>query len=181
MLNFLSIFTGRFLDNHRHYMLNVHQNNWKQDIFRMIAVPATISTLKKKLKINKLKKSVGECQFIFLAFLFLLWIFSFHYLTSLFCVIALSHMLCKNSGNTTRGSGRGPSFRFLLLPSWHSISLIQSEVRGPAAHLDPAQFFPSICVSMAGHGCVRKHWTWLPIAEKPNVLNGLWYDQPGIM
>lgn len=33
---FISI--HRFLDSHRHHALNVHQDSWKQDIFRKIAV-----------------------------------------------------------------------------------------------------------------------------------------------
>lgn len=53
------------------------------------------------------KKSVGQCQSIFLVFLFLLLIFSLHYPTSsswILCSIALIQVLCKASGNTTRGS-----------------------------------------------------------------------------
>lgn len=40
----VSAFTDRFMENHGHHALNVHQDNEKQDIFRKITMPDAIIT-----------------------------------------------------------------------------------------------------------------------------------------
>lgn len=174
------MFPNRFLENQRHEVLNVHQDNQKQDIFIKIAVPDTLS-LKKKIK---MKKNVVECPSTLIPFLFLLLMVSFHYLSIsswVTCITTLIQMLCKARGNT-RGNGRGPSFNFLLLPSRNSFILTQPAVRRSALHLEPTwSSLPFVSVSLAGDWLQVGHWEWFPTTEKYNDLNEVWYDQLGIM
>lgn len=72
------------------------------------------------------------------------------------CVHYHSHPHAVQSQRQYKGNGRGPSFNFLLLPSWNSIILIQPAVRTVAAHLEPlGSSLPFVSVSLAGAWCLR--------------------------